>query len=399
VRKKISLGAAITFMLITAAVTFSLTTVYTMQNFNNKISNIKEREAMYAKLSEIDTSVRKNYIGAIDEDKLMDSIASGYLRGIGDPYSQYLSAEDYSAYMRDYEGQLVGIGVEVTGDASGYLRISRVYEGSPAEAAALQKGDLIVSVGGAAITEKSVSDAAKAISGEVGTTVSLGIRRELEEFEVELTRRRMEVPTISYRMIGTLGYIRITDFTEATVDQFDDALDSLLRQDAQGIVFDLRDNTGGSVPALCNMLDMLVPEGELVSVEYSDGSRTLLARSDSSEVLLPMVTITNKNTASASELFVQVLKAYDKAPSVGETTYGKGVMQTLFQLSDGSAVNLTNGKTYAADSENFDGVGIAPDYEVKLSAEEQERFDELDENTDPQLAKALSVLTEQIAGN
>lgn len=177
-RKKISLGAAITFMLITAAVTFSLTTVYTMQNFNNKISNIKEREAMYAKLSEIDTSVRKNYIGAIDEDKLMDSIASGYLRGIGDPYSQYLSAEDYSAYMRDYEGQLVGIGVEVTGDASGYLRISRVYEGSPAEAAALQKGDLIVSVGGAAITEKSVSDAAKAISGEVGTTVSLGIRRE-----------------------------------------------------------------------------------------------------------------------------------------------------------------------------------------------------------------------------
>ena len=393
-RKKISLGAAITFMLITAAVTFSLTTVYTLQNFNSKISNIKEREAMYSKLAEIDTSVRKNYIGEIDEQELMDAIARGYVSGTGDPYGQYMDAQEYSAYLQSYEGSMVGIGVEVTANTEGYLEIVRVYDGSPAAVAALEAGDVIVSVGGTPITPQTSNDAVQAILGEAGTSVTLGIRRGLEEFVVDLTRREIEIPTVSYRLIDTLGYVKITEFTDATVSQFDDALDYMMQNDVTGLIFDLRDNTGGSVPAVCSILDMLVPEGDLVTVEYSDGTKEVLQESDATEIVLPMVTLTNKMTASSAELFVQVLKSFDKAPSVGETTYGKGVLQTVFKLSDGSALSLTNGRTYAADAESFDGVGISPDYEVVLTAQEQENFASLDETTDPQLAKAISVLTQ-----
>ena len=194
-------------------------------------------------------------------------------------------------------------------------------------------------------------------------------------------------------MINNAGYIKITDFNENTYDQFKEAVEDLVgNQNAQSLIFDVRNNTGGLVDPAIKMLDMLLPEGTIATATYRDGSTEVLGTSDASCVELPMVVLTNENTASAAELFTQALRDYGVAQSVGTTTYGKGVMQVTHSLKDGSAIRITVAQYNPPTSGNYDGVGLTPDYEVTLTEEQQQAFDTLDETTDPQLKKALEVL-------
>lgn len=194
-------------------------------------------------------------------------------------------------------------------------------------------------------------------------------------------------------MIGTTGYVKITDFNENTYDQFKKALENLVgNQGAQSLIFDLRHNTGGLVDPAIKMLDMLLPEGVIATATYRDGSTEVLGNSDANCIDLPMAVLTNENTASAAELFTQALRDYNVAKSVGTNTYGKGVMQVTHSLKDGSAIRITIAQYNPPKSANYDGVGIKPDYEVALTEEQQAIFDTLDENTDPQLKKALEVV-------
>ena len=194
-------------------------------------------------------------------------------------------------------------------------------------------------------------------------------------------------------MIGKNGYIKIEDFTTNTLDQFSKAVDDCIAKGAEGLIFDLRNNGGGTLESVEKMLDKLLPSGVIVYKRDKSGKKEALYTSDAKQVDLPMVTITNGNTASASELFVSALKDYDKAQSVGTTTFGKGIMQTLYDLSDGSAIRITTAYFDPPKSENFHGVGIKADFPVTLTQEQEKNFNDLDETTDPQLKKAIEVVS------
>ena len=269
-----------------------------------------------------------------------------------------------------------------------------IYEGSPASAAGIESGDLIVAIEGNDVKTSGYSVAMKQLQGEAGTVVKLTVRHNGQDNELELTRQKMSIPTVSYRMIDDKGYVKISSFKGNTVDQFKTAIEDLQAQGAQGLIFDLRDNTGGTIDSVTKILDQILPEGTLGNYRYKDGSTEELGYSDATSIDLPMVMIANNETASASELFIADLKDYDKAKLVGTTTYGKGVCQTLYTLQDGSAVNITSCYFDPAKTENFNGVGITPDFEVKLSEESQKlsASGSLTDESDTQLQKAIEVL-------
>ena len=391
--KKISLGAALALMFIITAVTFSITMVFSRQTFSTTVTNISEREAMYDKLSEIDSYVRANYYGTIDETYLNDYLSMGYIAGLSDRYAAYYSAEDYAKLQQENAGEIVGIGIRATKNESGFIQVTEVYPDSPAEEAGILAGDLIVKVNDIDVSADTYETAITEIGGKAGTKLSMTVRSDNKDREIsEITRRVVVTPTVYPKMIGTAGYIKIVDFNENTYDQFKKAVEDLLGQGAQSFIFDLRNNTGGLIDPAIKMLDMLLPEGTIATATYRDGSTEVLGTSDANCIDKPMVALTNESTASAAELFTQALRDYGVAKSVGTTTYGKGVMQVTHSLKDGSAVRITVAKYNPPKSENYDGVGIKPDYEVTLSEDQQKNFDNLDETTDPQLQKALELV-------
>lgn len=391
--KKVSLGATLTLMAMVAAVTVSVTVMYYQNVFNGKMVNLTEREAMYSKLSELDRIARNSYIGEVDEANLTDYLARGYVAGLGDRYARYFDAESYKDYMQELEGRVVGIGIEAGMDPSGYIVVQTVYADSPASINGIQAGDLIVKVDDIDVNAETSQQAADAVRGEEGTRVTLVIRRDNEDTEIPITRRKVDIPTVFSRVVeGNVGYVRISEFSDSTASQFDKQVDALISQGVTALIFDVRNNGGGTLTSVTDMLDKLLPQGTIVSATYKNGKTEVLATSDAAEVSLPMAVLTNGKTASAAELFTQALKDYGKAKSVGSLTYGKGSMQEVKKLNDGSAVNLTVATYYPPSGESYDGIGIKPDYEVQILAELENNLTDLDENTDPQLKKALEVV-------
>ncbi len=391
--KKISLGSALSFLILSVAVTFTVTFVISMQYFNQRVNNITERENLYEKIQEIDSLIRTNYYEELDEKTVLNSICAGYVSGLGDKYSYFLSAEQYNRLMLSNAGSVVGIGATIEKDSSGYLTVTKVYKDSPAEAAEIQVNDTIVKIDNTDVVSLTNAEAGDLISGDAGTKVTLVIRRSGNEITQTIVRRKITLPSVEYRMIGDYGYIRILEFNAATVNQFNEALNAVRSQGAIGVIFDVRNNTGGTLSSVCEILDILLPKGTIAYKSNDEGFMEVVATSDDNELLLPMTCLVNENTASAAELFACALKDYDKASLVGTVTYGKGVMQTTFKLSDGSGVCLTTGYFYPPKSDNFNGTGLTPDYSVTLSAEQIANFETLDETTDTQLIKAIEVLS------
>lgn len=379
-------------MAIAAAATFIITMYYALNIFNSKVANVAEREELYSKLSEIDKIVRNNYLGDIDEESLMDSVADGYMDGLGDPYSVYMNQEQYKQYQQQNAGELIGIGVSAMLDDSGYLLVTAVSTESPAEAAGLLAGDMLIKIDGKDVLAMGYEETIEAIRGEDGTVVNIVYRRDSEEYAVDITRKRVKDSGISSRMINTVAYIKVEDFNASTVEDFCYAVDSLVEQGATGMVFDVRGNSGGLVSAVAEMLDYLLPEGDLVSQTNHKNETTVLYTSDSHFIDLPMVCLIDGDTASAAELFACDLRDFRAAELVGVTTYGKGVLQMAYPLEDGSAITTTTAYYNPHSGVNFHGVGVKPDYEVTLTAEQKQNLSTLNEETDPQLIKALSVL-------
>ncbi|MEG2174852.1 MAG: S41 family peptidase [Oscillospiraceae bacterium] len=392
--RKISLGGAVTLAIMFSTVTFIMTMIYAEGKFNDKVFNLKERETMYAKLAEVDRLVRQNYYNAIDEDALNDSLIRGYVSGISDHYGLYLTAEQYADTMRDYDGKMVDIGILTSMDPGGYIRVEEVYTNSPAEVAGLMRDDLIVKVDELAVTADHYEAAVDALKGEPGTTVTLLVRHEGAEKSIPITRRKVEVLSASYRVIGDIGYIRIKEFNDNTPEQFDRALSQLINEEmVKALIFDVRGNPGGTIEAVGRMLDQLLPEGPIVSSTDRNNQTVVLYSSDANEVTIPMAVLINNKSASAAELFAQALKDYNKAKMVGVTTYGKGSMQKIYPLSDGSALDITVARYNPPVSPNYEGVGVKPDYEVKMTVDQEKEQENLDEQSDPQLKKAVEVVS------
>lgn len=389
--KRVSLGAAIAMLLLVAAFTFSITFDYATQRVNTKMVDLREREAAQAKYAEIDREVRENYPGTIDETQLLDSVAKGYLAGIGDPYATYYDARTYERILRAQENPVADIGavLRATPDGDGYLVVEEVYPDSPALSAGMAVGDLIIKIDDIDLTPENSVQMLESIQGEQGTALMVTVRSGGVDRIENMTRRVVVTPCVYSRMIADtgVGYILIKEFNDNTNDQFKRELRKMTGAGAQSLIFDVRDNKGGRLSAATRILDSLVPTGDIVFSVGKDGTPSLLAGSDAYEVELPMVVLMNAGTASSAELFAQVLRDYDKARTVGVTTTGKGVMLSLIKLSDGSAIEITTAKLMTPSGAVFDGVGIKPDYEVTMEGDWQG----LDENSDPQLKKALEV--------
>ncbi len=348
------------------------------------------------KLSAIEMLVEENYIylDEIDEQQMNDMLATGYIYGLGDKYSAYYPAEQYTEVMQSNAGQSYGIGIScVLYEEAGGMYVVNVTIGSPADAAGVKKGDIITHVDDAAVTAENFNQLVDAIRGDLGTPVNLSVTRA-DGTQTVLSPIRGEFTATSAwgEMLGSIGYIKISAFNEATVLQFNDTLDSLIENGAEGLVIDLRGNSGGLVNSATDMLDVLLPECDLGYAVYNDGKRKALARSDKSCVDLPISVIVDNDSASSSELFAAAMRDKGGAKLVGNTTFGKGIMQSTFALGDGSAVRLTVAEIYTAGGNRYHGIGLTPDVEVTLTEEQSEKWFLLSGESDPYIAAAIACL-------
>ncbi len=346
----------------------------------------------YGELSQLAAAVEANYYTEVDTDAAMDGAKKGYVAGLDDPYSQYMTEEEYAAYQTNEAGQMIGIGVTVTWNEEGFLQVESVTENSPAEEAGILTGDRIIAINGEDVADLGYAQAVSNVRGEENTTVTLTILRNGENLDIEVARKSMDVVSAQGQMLdGQIGYIRISSFKENTPEQFQAVLDKLLADGAVSLVFDVRDNGGGLVTSLEQILDPLLPEGKIAIATYRDGSTKTLVESDAEECNLPMVVLVNENTASAAELFTASLHDFGKATIVGTTTFGKGIMQVTRQLPDGGALTLTTATYQTTKGECYHGVGITPD-EVVEPSDTAVDYDNPNAEADPQLARALKIL-------
>jgi len=390
---RVPLGAAIAFALVIAALTFSITMNYSRNDYNERASYLREREAANGKFAEIDREIRQKYYGNIIETQLMDSVARGYLSGIGDTHATYMTAEEYARKNQTIKSEKVGIGAVLEISPEGFLLVKEVYPDSPAQAEGIEAGDLIVKIDSVDLTLENIAEQIELIEDAVGTKTLLTVRKGGEDFTADITRREVARPTVYSSIIPetSIGYIIITEFSDRTSIQFNRELSKLQNTGVKALIFDLRDNRGGVLRQATRVLDRLVPAGHIVNAIYRDGTVFEIDTSDPNWIDLPMVVITNKNTTGASELFVQVLNDYGMGKSVGTTTAGKGSMQEEIKLSDGSVISITVALYNPPSGQNWDGFGIKPDFEVVMPADFTGDWRELDRTTDPQLAKALEV--------
>lgn len=390
--KKISLGLTISLVALACALTFILTSAYNLHHFNQKVSSVENMADTYNRLSELDGLVRENYYKEIDEESLSDGILKGYVSGLNDPYSRYMTAKELETSRENDKGVLVGIGVTVTKDESGYIFIDSVTADTPAAQSELASGDIIVAINGTDVLELGYEQAVEQIKGKEGTTLKLTVRRGGVDQDYELVRRTIQVKTASGEMLeGKIGYIRISGFKESTVEQFNEALQNLLNDGAVALIFDVRGNHGGLVTSVGECLDPLLPEGDVAFATYRDGREEVLIRSDAKELNLPMAVLVDGDTASAAELFASALRDFEKAKLYGVTTYGKGVMQNTISLDDGGGLTITVATYRTARSVCYQGIGLIPDETVELP-EDAPALDERSHDADPQLQKALTAL-------
>ena len=397
--KKVSLGVAATVTLIAMAVTFSMTMTVSMNMFNNTVSSVKNKERMYNKLSEVDRYVRANEYFDINDDTLNDTIASGYMLGISDRYARYYSAKAYSERVGLANGRLMGIGVAVVKDpSSGYARIIRVYDNTPATNVGLEVGGFITAIGDT--STRSMSDTAamtSALLGEEGSTVNIKYLTPLrEEQSFEIIHANYTTPSISTvrLMDNGVGYLRMDSFTSGTAVEFRNAVNSLTNQGATSLIFDLRDNSGENLNAALVATDYCVPSGLIAQSQDKGGNVTDLRMSDENEITLPMVCLVNGSTASGAELFANALRKMAGATIVGSTTAGKGVLLSDPQsLSDGSAVVITVGILLDNEGKNWNGTGLTPDVDASLTNDEQSSYYDFTVDNDPQIAKAINAIS------
>ncbi len=393
--KKISLGIAISLVAIGCAITFVLTWTVSLNIYNSKLGTSEKYEGVYAKLREIDTTVRQNYIGTVSDDSLENATINGYIAGIGDKYASYIAPSAYYELQQTQSGVILGAGFEAEEDTSGYLRITSVYKGSSAELNGVLAGDIITAIDGKSLLSMQQGQAMERLSGEVGTRLALQLLRDGESISVNLVRQQLEIESVSTRLLdNNIGYIQITSFNAKTAEQFANAMTTMSGVGAKALIIDVRQNPGGIVSALKPILNQFVPSAIAATVEYSDGSRKTLIETDSTtSVELPIAVLVDGGTVSAAELFAAVLRDECGALIVGSQTFGKGVMQNTYEFSDGSALTLSVGKIYTR-SGTWNETGIKPDYSVELAGGAIPG--NISDDADSQLQKAIEVLTPNI---
>ena len=368
--KRFSLRTVVTIVCFFTVVSIALTSIF----FAFVVVPIREGK-LYKyneRVLEINDLVEKYYIGDVDKQTMIDGLAYGFVAGLDDRYAGYLTVDEATENTNSLKGYNTGIGIQATMHPDSYnIYVSEVHKASPAEKAGIKKGDEIVSLDGNVVKEIGYSAAINYIpTVPIGQKIAVSVLRRGVSLNLEITLSQFISQSVFYEKIGNMGYINITTFNERTVEQFESAVDSLINQDAKALIFDVRGNGGGTLDSVYQMVDYLVPEGLVTKVDYKDDDFDEILMSDKNEINLPMAVLTDKNSASASELFTQSLIDYGKAVTVGRKTYGKGVVQRTYTLSDGSQVRFTVAKYYTKSGICVDGVGIEPTIPVEWTDDE-----------------------------
>ena len=363
------------------------------------ISNIRGGDYTSENVSESDVDDKLDLISSliedyylyeddIDKEDLIDGIYSGYAGALGDPYTEYYDEEETEALYESTSGEFSGIGATMSQSLdSGEITISNVYEDSPADKAGMKSGDIIYKVDGRSVSGQDLETVVSWIKGERGTDVVIHVLRNGEELELTATRDIIEVQTVSHEMKdGQIGYILISEFDSVTYDQFVAALDDLESQGMQGLVIDLRGNPGGNLTTVTDMLKLLLPEGTIVSTKDKYGNTEEITCDGKHEFTKPLAVLVNQYSASASEIFSGAIQDYGTGTIVGTTTYGKGVVQQLMDLGDGTCLKVTIAEYYTPSGRSINGAGVTPDVEVEYE------YDENNPEADKQLDKALEVV-------
>ena len=346
------------------------------------------------KLNKLESIIDSYYLGDVDEKDLQEGIYAGYVEGLGDPYSVYYNEEETALFKESTQGEYKGIGAVLSQNKeTGIITFIQIYDDSPAQKAGLRDGDILSLVHGEEVTGIDLTKVVMDIKGEKGTEVELTVLRgdSNEEITVTAVRDTIEYPTVSSEMLeGQVGYIQITEFDSVTYDQYMEAWNSLEAQGVKGLVVDLRNNPGGSLTVVCDILDEILPEGKIVYTEDKNGKQQEMLSDEEHKLEVPLTVLVNQYSASASEIFAGAVQDYGIGKIVGTTTYGKGVVQQVFDLKDGTCMKLTISEYFTPKGRNINKKGIEPDVEVKYE------YNESDEEADNQLEKAIEVLKNEM---
>ena len=349
------------------------------------------------KLAEITSLIQNNYYQDVSQEQIEEGVLHGAVLALGDPYSAYMNVEEKQSYNESLEGAYVGIGVLTTFNSDWQAVIAQVYNNSPAQKAGLQKGDIFVAVDGQKINTTSTKDLQEVtgkIRGEAGTSVEITIERNGQEMSFTVQREEVHITYVTSRMLANnIGYIKIDEFSGSALEEYQQAVAQLQEQGMQAMILDLRDNPGGFVDYAVEIADELLHQATIISVRDKNGNEKQYT-SDSKSMDFPMAVLVNQNSASASEILTVALKENQRAAIIGEKTYGKGIIQSHFNLSWGGYLKLTTASYYSPDGNAIHEVGVMPDIEVSLPEEIQNDPSLLTDETDTQLQKAIEVLTQ-----
>lgn len=387
----------IMLIIITALVSSLITAVVVTERLTSSssiesIANGDGTTGIETTLAYIRTLLEKDYIGELDDEQMIEMAIKGYVAGVGDEYTVYYTPDEMNSEYDEAMGNYVGIGIYmIVNYEKGTIEVVEPMDNSPALEAGLQEGDMIISVNGKEITADNVRELSNEIKGEEGTTVKLGIKRKDETFEVDVKRKRIEVSHIESKMlVNNIAYIQVLDFDGGTAKEFKENYENLKKDGATSLIIDIRGNGGGVVNEALDMLEMICDEGSTLLIETDKNGNEEIIKSEEKPIIdIPIVVLVNENSASASEIFAGALKDNEKATIIGTKTYGKGVIQTLLKLADGSGLKMTTEEYCTPNRNKINKIGIEPNITVELP----EDVDEITDENDTQLQRAIEELT------
>lgn len=396
----------IMLVILTATITFMLTTMVMYNKFSNVYSNnysstneeyTSTEMSLVKTLESFKTMLEQKYIGEIDEEMMIDGAIKGYVEGIGDPYTTYLTKDEMKEFTEETNSEYVGIGVYLTNNkADNTILVVGIMKAAPALDAGMQAGDVIEKVNDIAYTGDQLDDAIKILKGEEGTNVKVTILRDGKEIDLTITRKKITVEHVASQMLeNNIAYIQVDSFDSGVAKAFEQQITELKNGGAKGIIIDLRSNGGGIVDEATGIADLFLKKNEtiLITKGKEDKEEVTISKNDPIIQDIPVVVLVNEGTASASEILAGALK--DKYPSttiVGKKTYGKGVIQTLYNLSDGSGLKVTTEEYYTPNHNKINKEGIKPDVEINLT-KDADGYYETDIDKDAQILKAKEILS------
>lgn len=392
----------IMLIIITVLITALVTTIV-IYNFVIKSGKIAIKSEDNSSLSGLEATLasfrsvlEEKYMGEIDDEALIEGAIKGYVSALGDPYTTYYTKEEMDELMEETTGNYVGIGIYMTLDLeNNAIYVVKPMEGSPAEEAGIQAGDLITKVDGKEYSGEELDQASNAIKGEEGTTVKLEILRDGETQELEVERRKIVVSHIVEKKFDNVGYLLIEDFDGGCAKEFEEKYKKLESQGIDRLIIDLRNNGGGVVDEAVSIADMLLDKDDTILItKDKKGNEEITKSEHNPTITMPVVVLTNGYSASASEILVGALQDNERATIVGTKTYGKGVIQEVDRLNDGSGLKITIEEYYTPNKNEINKVGIEPDEEIDLSDEVKEQGTYTDEE-DNQLQKAIEIIKEK----